>query len=237
MAAFPGMERLGHGAERLLEAGGLRARDAEGMREPAGVEAEELPGRGRGAEVTEEAGHVPAPVGELPPDDASDARLHLEAGDEGGEDGGAARVPPLAQGERHRRHRRGPVDDRRQVRVVEIQRVRLRAVGERGVQRAGAPAPAHDRRLRLAAHRRDHRPDRVGQRLRRAADGGAEPVGQGPRGRLHHGRGQRRRLEAEHEVHQLVHHRGRGAVVHGLSHSCARAEACTLFTPRAPRRR
>ena len=64
------------------------------------------------------------------------------------------------------------------MRVVEVERVALGAVGQRGQQRARAPAPPDDRRLRVASGRAHHRIERGGERLGRAADGDADPVGE-----------------------------------------------------------
>ena len=106
------------------------------------------------------------------------------------------------------------------MRVVEVEGVALGAVGERGQQRAGPAAPAEDRRLRVAAGGRDHRVERAGERLGRAADGGADPVGEGQARGLGHRVGERPELEPEHEVDQRVRD-GRAGVLHHGTITCS----------------
>jgi hypothetical protein len=201
------MERLRHRAERLREARRLRARDAERVRELARVEPEHPPRGCRRPERADRSRHVPAALREPLADHAADARRQLEAGDERGERVGAGGTPPFPEREDDRRDGGGAVEHGGQVRVVEVERVALRPVGERREQRARPRAAAHDRRLRLPARRGDHRRDGVGERLDRPADGGAEPVRHRAVRGLDHRRRQRRQLEAEHEVDERVHHR------------------------------
>ena len=219
---LPWVQRLRHRPERLLEPGRLGSRDTEGMGESPGVQPEQLSRRRGRAEMAEHAGDVPAAIGELSPEDAAEARLDLEAGDEGRQRLGAGQVPPLAERQHHGRDGRRAVDDGRQVRVVEIERVRLGAVGERGVERARAQAAPDHRGLREPAAGADHGGQRAGERLGRAPDRRAEPVGDRAARGLDHRRRQRRRLEPEREVHQRVHHRGR-SVIHVL---LERSSAC-----------
>ncbi len=200
-----GVERLAHGAERLFEARGLGARDPERSPELLSGETQQLPRGGRRAEVTEDRGDVPSAIGEHRPDDAADPRLDLEAGDERLEGGGPRPVVPFGHREHDRGHRRRAVDDRGQMRVVEVERVALRAVGERGQQRARPAPAAEDRRLRLAAGGGDHRVERAREWLGRAADGRADPVGEGEARGRDHCLGQRLELEPEDEVDQRVH--------------------------------
>ena len=101
------------------------------------------------------------------------------------------------------------------MRVVEVEGVALGAVGERGQQRARPAAPAHDRGLRLTPGGGDHRVERAGERLGRAADGRADPVGEGQGRGLDHRGGERSELEPEHEVDQRVRDR-RACVLHGM---------------------
>src|SRR5216683_2265813 len=124
------MERLAHGAERLLEPRGLGARDPERPAELLGGETQQLPRRHHRAEVTEDRGDVPPAIGEHRADDPADPRLDLEA--------------------------------------------------------------------------RDERLESGGERLGRAADGGADPVGEGKARGRDHGVGQRSELEPEDEVDQRV---------------------------------
>jgi len=199
-----GVERLAHGSERLLEPRGLGARDPERSPELLSGETQQPPRGGRRAEVTEDRGDVPSAIGEHRPNDAADPRLDLEAGDERLEGGGPRPVVPFGHREHDRGHRRRAVDDGGQVRVVEVERVALRAVGERGQQRARPATAAEDRRLRLAAGDGDHRVERGRKRLGRPADGCADPVGEGEAGGGDHRVGQRLELEPEDEVDQRV---------------------------------
>jgi hypothetical protein len=146
---FARVERLGHRAERGREAGRLRPGEPEGVRELSRVEAEQ-PARGGGrAEVSESRRRMPAALGQPGADHAPDPGLHLEPGDECGQRLGAGGALPFAEREHDRRDRRRAVDDRRQMRVVEVERVRLRAVGHRRHQGAGAQPAAEHGRLRL----------------------------------------------------------------------------------------
>jgi hypothetical protein len=164
-------------------------------------------GRRRRAEVAEVARDVPAALRHPPADLAADPRLHFEARDERGEHVGAGKMLPLAQREHDRRDGRRAVDDRRQVRVVEVERVRLGPVRHRGEERARLLAARDDRRLRLAAGRVDHLADRDREWLDGAADRGAEPVGhRALRAGDDVGR-ERGKLEVEHEFDECVHHR------------------------------
>jgi hypothetical protein len=149
---------------------------------------------------------VPAALGQSLADHAADARLELEAGDERGERIGARGMLPLRERQHDRRDGGRAVQDGRQVRVAEVERVALRAVGERGQQGTRAPAAADDRGLRLPTRRGDHRRERVGKRLDRSADRGAEPIGHRAVRGFDHGRRYRRQLETQHEVDERIHH-------------------------------
>jgi hypothetical protein len=126
------MERLAHRPERLFEPRGLGARDPERSAELLGGE----PSSRHRTEVTEQRGDVPAAVGEHRADDPPDPGLDLEAGEKGGEGLGTRPAAPFGHREDDGRHRRRPVHDGAQVGVVEVERVTLGAVGERGQQRA-----------------------------------------------------------------------------------------------------
>src|SRR5262249_52999029 len=72
------VEGLGHGSERLFEAGGLCPRNAERLSEVRSVQSEQLSGRRCRSEMSEHAGDVPSAIGECAADDATEARFHLE---------------------------------------------------------------------------------------------------------------------------------------------------------------
>ena len=172
------VERLRHRPERLLEAGRLRACDAERVGEPAGVESEQLARRGGGAEVPEHAGDVPAAIGERAAEDAADARLDLEAGDEGAQRLGAGRRDATRRA-RARRARRAPRRGRSTAGAC--RRSRARATGRRWRALAMSALVRSARPTTVACGSppagADHRRQRRRQRLGGAADGRAEPVG------------------------------------------------------------
>ena len=82
----------------------------------------------------------------------------------------------LGERERRRRDRPGRMDDRLEVRVVEVERVRRDAVQERGARHVDALAAAEDRRLRRRRELLHGGERRVERRMARRADRAAEPV-------------------------------------------------------------
>src|SRR6266851_9061134 len=80
-------------------------------------------------------------------DAAGDPRLGLEPGDIGGDEGAAAAVERLAEREQGRQYRRRRVAAQRVADIVEIERMRRRAVDQRGVERRGAAVAAEDQAL------------------------------------------------------------------------------------------
>ena len=118
------VKRLGHRPELLAHADRLRRGDAERHRGPLRVEAEQArAGRG-GAEHAGRAGDVPAAVVVVGIDGVADAARDVDA-----EHQRVDQLPPrgaemLGQRERRRRDGAGRMDDRAQVRVVVVERVR-----------------------------------------------------------------------------------------------------------------
>ena len=145
------MERFGHRAESLAQARCLSAREAECARDRWCIESEQPARRRSRAERPDCSRHVP--------DRAVAHRLHrarypardFEAERARGKEMPAARVSVLGEGER-RRYRRGRrVEDRREIRVVEIVEMREKAVRERGVLKRRPEAEAEHRSLRMSA--------------------------------------------------------------------------------------
>ena len=160
--------RLGAVDPALEDAGGEAADDAGGVRELCGREAEQLAGQVGRAEGREQAGRVEAFFVKLTGRDAADPAGDLAAEGDRGDQVSSGHRPGLGQRQRGRDRGAAHVDDRQVVRVVELQRLREGAVGER---RRPEPDP-------LAAAQDPRRAVRR-QRERRAPDGlpeiGAEP--------------------------------------------------------------
>ena len=87
-------------------------------------------------------------------------------------------LAPMMLGERQRRRgdRAGGVDDRLQVRVVEVERVRRDAVEQRRAGDVDALAAAEHRRLRRGRQLLHGGERRLGRRMPRRADRAADPV-------------------------------------------------------------
>ena len=189
LGGVPGVQRLRHRvhAERLLQPGGEGGDGRERVREAGPVELEQL-GRGRcGAEAADGAGVVPVLVVGAAHRRA-DAGRDLVADDHRAQECFAARATGLGERERGRDRRRAGVVDAVAEDVVDLDRVRGRAVDQRRGTHGRAPA---QREARIAAiellgeraleHRRrrdhcageerrvpvDHRALRVVQHLRR----------------------------------------------------------------------
>src|SRR5947208_7013480 len=80
-----GMQRLGHRAERRLEAGGLRAGDPERVEPPLLVEPEEVRTRRRGTEGADGGRRVEARAVVAGPEQRRQTTLELDAGHQRGE--------------------------------------------------------------------------------------------------------------------------------------------------------
>ena len=128
------LERLGPGAigKELQAAGALAQRDAERARDPGRIEAEH-PSRRRGrSEYAAGGGGVEAAlVMRAGRQREGEAAGDLVAGDDGGQHVGAARARHLRRGQRGRDHRRAGMQRAGGVGIVEIQRMRERAVQQR----------------------------------------------------------------------------------------------------------
>src|SRR5690606_71339 len=202
-----GVQRLAHGAEHRLEPGRRGAGDTERARRRRRIEAEHPRARRRRAEGAERAGGVPAAGIVAVAHGGAEAAFDLDPGDEGGEQRLAVEALPLAEGEGGRHHRHGRVPGHHAEHVVEVERVRGRAIDEGGLPGRDLAAVADQSRLGIAAilghllaqhrHQRlvhageghaDHVEQAVprdGERIDRdvlVAEGGCE-LGEGPRDR------------------------------------------------------
>ena len=145
--AVADMQRLGHGAEVSLEAGGEAGGERDRDGHPRCVQPHQATaGRGR-AEHAERGRRVPALFVMVKIHRAAEAGFHLETRDIGIEEIPSAHrhaVGPQLVGEREQggQDRRGGMAAHRVGAVVEIERVGGRAVDQRGVERSHAPVRA-----------------------------------------------------------------------------------------------
>ena len=200
--------------EVLHRPGRLAQRDAEGVDRARGVEAEDLRAGRDGAEDARHRGDVEAAVVRRLPERGAHTARDLVAGGERLEEPRARRALLLRHRERGGNHRRARMERAEQVRVVEIERVRERAVQQRRVlERVAArladdsarPGPRRERKhglperpARLGLHGGERRdPDKVEQALLQAVLGvSRHPLErerrdelrerESPVGRLHH---------------------------------------------------
>jgi hypothetical protein len=89
----------------------------------------------------------------------------------------------VGEPEQRRQDRRGRMAAHRIAHVVEVERVRRRAVDQRGIERVGPARRAED--YRLAAIRRQHAGDDACARLGAARQGDADPVEDADLGGVH----------------------------------------------------
>ena len=172
----PRMERLGHRAELLAQAYRLRRGDAERHRGLRFVELEQAcAGRGR-AEHAGRARDVPAAVVVIGVEGVAHAARHVDAEDERVDQRPTACAGVLGQRQRGRSHRTGRVDDRLQVRVVEVERVRRDAVDERGARHVDLVRATEDARLGRRLQHGDRGERSFCRLVMRCADRAAEPV-------------------------------------------------------------
>ncbi len=133
------LEALGPGAvgQELQAAGALAQHGAQGAFHPLGAQAEHPGGGGGGTERAAGRGGMEAAVVVLAGGQSQgDAAGDFVAGDDPGQHVGAGRADHLACGERRGDHRRAGMQRAGGVRVVEVERMRQRAVQERGAGRA-----------------------------------------------------------------------------------------------------
>ena len=142
------MERLGHRAELLAHADGLRRGDAQRHRRLVDVETQEPRARRGRAQHAGRAGDVPAAIVMLGIDHVACAARDVDAEDQRVDELAAGRPDVLGQRERRRCDRSRRMDDRLEVRVVEVEGMRRDAVDERGARNVDALAAAEHRRLR-----------------------------------------------------------------------------------------
>ena len=154
--AMTDMQRLRHGAEVGLDAGGERGRDRKrgcGLRP---VEPHQVARRRGGAEHAEGRGRMPALVVVVKVDAERDLALGFEAGDIGRDEVAAAGAGLSREREQRRQDRRRRMAAQGVVAVVEVERVRGGAVDQRRIERVGAVGGAeHEAR---AARRRNDLP-------------------------------------------------------------------------------
>ena len=148
----PGVQRLRHRAEVPPDAARLATRPA-----PSAAPARSASSRSRrvagdrGRDRPDRGGRVPAELVVAQVDRAADRGQRLQPGEVRGDRLGSARAARLAERE-HRRHEHGGrVQEARMVAVVEVERMRARAVGERGAGDRRPQPRADDERPRLAA--------------------------------------------------------------------------------------
>ena len=111
-------------------------------------------------------------------DVGADAALHFDTGDEGGDDISPAATLPLGEGEERGHDGHGGVAAHADVDVIEIERVRGRAVDQRGERCGYALARGDQRRLAGAAVFERLFAENRRQRLVRARERHAQPVEQ-----------------------------------------------------------
>ena len=123
LGGAPRVEALRHRAEHLAQSDGLRRRQSEGPAHLLFGQPEQPAARGGRAEDAGRAGDVPAPVVVRRVDRVADAALHFGAEHERMQEVAARDRLSLRQRQNGRRDRARRVDDRLQVRIVEIQHV------------------------------------------------------------------------------------------------------------------
>jgi hypothetical protein len=178
--------------EVLDDAGGLAAADAERVDQLILVEAVEPPGRGRRREARRDRRRVEVARVQLPRHGEADAAHHLHRGDQRLQHGAAAGAGRLAHGQRGGDGHAARVDDGVLPRVVEVQPVGERGVGEHGAGGGDAPAATEQGALCRAA-----------EPLRHVQHGAAEGFARG---------GQRVAQRVQRQQRGLPAHRRRHAV-------------------------
>src|ERR1700722_7946446 len=111
--------------------------------------------RGSRSEDAQRRGRVPAFFVMVEMDAARDPRLGLEPRDIGGDEGGSGAVFGLSEREQRRQDRRRGVAAERIADVVEIERMRRRAVDQRRVEWARAQVAPEDQAVAIRPADRD----------------------------------------------------------------------------------
>ena len=145
-------------AEELEQPRRERAGDPERARRGGRVQRQQPRRRDGGAEHATDAGRVEPSAVERAVGGGAQARDRLAARHVGRDELAAGRAHGLGDGQRGRCDDGRDVADRARVRVVEVERVHQRAVGQRGAGRGRAHAGTDERRLRRAALGRDDGP-------------------------------------------------------------------------------
>ena len=171
-----GMERLGHGAELLAQAHRLRRCDAERHGTAAFVQAEDAGAAGRRAQHAGGPGDVPAAVVVVGVHHVADAARHVDAQHQRIDHVAPGRAALLRQREHGRCDRARRMDDRLQVRVVEVEGVRRDAVDQRRARHVDALAAAEHGGLRRRLQHGHSRQRGVGRLVAGGTDRAAEPV-------------------------------------------------------------
>ena len=173
------VKRLGHRPELLADADRLRRRDAERHGRAVRIESEEpRAGCGR-AEHSGRPRDVPPAVVVVGIDRVADAACDVDPDHQRIDE-----LPPRGAevlGQRQRRRRDGArgMDDRGEVRVVVVERVRRNAVQQRGARHVDTLAAAQERCLRAGRELPHGRERGFDRRVARRADGAADPVQEG----------------------------------------------------------
>ena len=181
----PGMQRLDHRPEVLLQAGRLGRGDRERVSASAVASSPSSAADGRGGADRPERGRaVPAALIVARIHRAAEPRFDLESDDVGVEQRAAGGAGQLRRREHRRHQRRARMRERDEAHVVVVERVRGGAVGERRVRARSPRRGARDddtacapARLAIARRLDDaaRRLRRAGERARRPCRGAARP--------------------------------------------------------------
>ena len=183
------MERFAHRAEHALQPRRLRRCDAHRHRRRCRIEPQQVAGRGRCADSAVGRRVVPAPGVVRRAHEAADPTLGLEARGERLDQALAVDAGVFAERQHGRRDRHGRVTTHREIDVVEVERMRHRAIEQRRLPHRHLGAAADDCRLRGAAFVGDVGCKYFGEWFVPRSERHAEPVEQAMSGdRLRRGR-------------------------------------------------
>jgi hypothetical protein len=143
-----GMKALGHRSEHLAQPDRLRGRQSQRPHHLLRCQPEDPAGRRGSAEHADGARDVPPPIVVRWIHGRADPALRFNAEDHRIHEVVAGHRPLLGQGKQHRDDRTGRMDNRVEMRVVEIEHVRAHRVHQARMQRVQPLAPADDRRSR-----------------------------------------------------------------------------------------
>ena len=174
------MKALGHAAEHLAQPGRLRGRKPQRPAHPLRVQPEQRPGRDCRPEHPGAPRDVPSHRIVRWQHRLSDPARRIDAQHRGPQQRLAGRLTPLGQCRRCRQDGSARMDQRRLVRIVEVEHMRGNAVQERGRQRVRPLSAPKQRGLRRASERPDRVPRSHDRRVPRAADGATHEVDQRP---------------------------------------------------------